>query len=251
LTHPPAADRVVKVQEVVAETRAGGTATNAAEFERYLDGLIFGDSREKGIVRGSEFIHPILRFAIRFPQTWDVTNSNEQVTAQPGESSNIGMVLQLGSGTGPLQQLAPAQMSQAGWTQVSGQRTSINGLDAYVGTYQGVSGDTRVTVEAAHVRSGDQIYIIAGIAPSSTFNAASRTFSSAIQTFRSISRDEADRVQPSRIDFYTVRAGDTWESIARRAAEGGVKASSLAIMNGSDPGSRPRAGERIRIVVPG
>jgi predicted Zn-dependent protease len=58
-------------------------------------------------------------------------------------------------------------------------------------------------------------------------------------------------VQPSRIDFYTVRSGDTWESIARRADEAGVKPSTLAIMNGSEPGSRPRVGERIRIVVPG
>ena len=46
------------------------------------------------------------------------------------------------------------------------------------------------------------------------------------------------------------RGGDTWETIARRA-DGVVKASTIAIMNGSTVSTPPRAGERIRVVVGG
>jgi hypothetical protein len=52
------------------------------------------------------------------------------------------------------------------------------------------------------------------------------------------------------VDFRVVRDGDTWESLARQAG-GRLKPSTIAIMNGSDPGTPPRPGERIRIIVGG
>lgn len=251
LTHPPAEDRVARVQEAVAAAPATARTTNASAFEQHLDGLVFGDSREKGIVRGSEFLHPILRFAVRFPEGWEVINGDEQVVSRPGETGNRAMVLQLAKGTGNVEQLAQTQMAAAGWQQTSGQRTQLNGLDAYVGVYQGVSGQTPVTVQAAHVRAGDQVFIIAGLAATQEYQGASRTFASAIGTFRGLSRSEADRIQPSRLDFYTARPGDTWESIAKARSDAGVTASTLAIMNGQEPGTSPRPGDRIRIVVGG
>ena len=249
LTHPPAADRVAKVRETVAATTAGGS-TNPAEFEKYLDGLVFGDSREKGMVRDNEFLHPVLRFALRFPQGWEIINTDEQVAAREDESGGSVILLQLTSGSGSVQQVAAAQMSKSGWTELSGERTTVNGLEAFIGTYEAVVDNQRMTTRAAHIRSGQQTYVVAGLAPASSFSGARRTFESAIGTFRALSRDEADRIQPSRVDFYTARGGDTWDSIARTQS-GAIKASTLAIMNGSDPGTQPRAGQRLRIVVAG
>lgn len=251
LTHPPAADRVTRVQEVVAKAPAGARTTNAAEFDRHLDGVVFGDSPEKGVVRNNEFVHPVLRFAVKFPEGWEVANAESQVTARQSEASNVAMLLQLVEGGAPVQQLGPDQMAKAGWTEVSGDRTSINGLDAYVGTYEGVSQGTRLRIMAAHVRAGSQTYVVAGLAPAGQFPAASSTFSSAIRTFRTLSPAEAGAIHPDRVDFYVVRNGDTWESIARRASGGRTKASTLAIMNGSAPSSPPRTGDRIRVVVAG
>jgi predicted Zn-dependent protease len=72
-----------------------------------------------------------------------------------------------------------------------------------------------------------------------------------VASFRPLSAQEAASLQPNRVDLYTVRAGDTWESIAARAAEGTVKPSTLAIMNHHDPAEPPPAGARIKIVVAG
>ena len=52
------------------------------------------------------------------------------------------------------------------------------------------------------------------------------------------------------MDIYTVRRGDTWESIAERSG-GLIKPSTLAIMNNYDPEQAPRSGDRIKIVVEG
>ena len=73
--------------------RAGGTWT--VDRDGYLariDGIVFGDNPEDGVVRGNVFLHPPLRFAIEFPDGWEITNSDEQVVAQePG--NKVFMVL--------------------------------------------------------------------------------------------------------------------------------------------------------------
>jgi predicted Zn-dependent protease len=251
LTHPPAEDRVERVQQAVAAAPSGPSTTNAAALERQLDGLVFGDSREKGIVRGREFLHPILRLALSFPEGWEVMNGDTQVVAREAETGNVAMLLQVVQGSGPVQLLGPAEMLKAGWRHTSGAPATINGLDAYLGTYEGAIENTPVHIQAAHVRSGDQTYVIAGVAPAQLFQAAAPKFASSIRTFRALTRAEADRIQPNRVDFYVARPGDTWASIASGAAGGTVGPSTLAIMNGRVPSEPPAAGDRLRIIVAG
>ncbi len=252
LTHPPAADRIEQLQESIAAARAkGGTQTNPTEFERMIDGIVVGDSREKGMVRGNDFVHPVMRFSLEFPQGWEIMNGAQQVTAVPDEQASVALLLQLSSNRNASpQQAARADMSGAGLQQTSGGATRINGLDAYVGTYEGVMENQRVVFRVAHIRSGDQMYVVAGLATPNNFNQADRIFAQTIQSFRQLSAGEAERIQPDRLDYYTVRQGDTWESLARRGASP-LRPETLAIMNGSDPGTPPRAGARIRVLVGG
>ena len=43
---------------------------------------------------------------------------------------------------------------------------------------------------------------------------------------------EASQVRPNRLSYYTVKLGDSWQSIAQRAGRGITNAATLAIMNG-------------------
>jgi predicted Zn-dependent protease len=56
-------------------------------------------------------------------------------------------------------------------------------------------------------------------------------------------------VRPNRLDFYVVRPGDSWQSIAARAGHNLVSASTLAIMNDHEVSEQPQPGDRIKIVV--
>jgi predicted Zn-dependent protease len=251
MTHPPAADRVTRLQEVIAAAQApGATTTNAAALEQHLDGIVFGDSREKGIVRGNQFFHPVLGFALQFPNGWEIMNTDEQVTAVENENANVGIVLQLAEGTGSLEQTARSRMNAAGFRELNGGRETINGLPAYVGTYQGASNGNTLVVRAAHIQASDRTYLLAGLATPNDFNRVDNAFDATILSFRPLRGAEAEAIQPNRVDFYGVRGGDTWESIAARSG-GAIKASTLAIMNGSSPTTPPRAGERIRVIVGG
>ena len=66
-----------------------------------------------------------------------------------------------------------------------------------------------------------------------------------------MSQDEANAIEPNLIDLYTAREGDTWQSIAQRAGNGLVRASTLAIMNDHAIDEQPKAGTRLKIVVAG
>ena len=83
------------------------------------------------------------------------------------------------------------------------------------------------------------------------FDLVDRDIQPALQTFRQLSPQEASNVRPNRIEFYVVRQGDSWQSIAARQSKGFVNAATLAIMNDRDVSAQPQPGDRVKIVVEG
>jgi predicted Zn-dependent protease len=253
-THPEPLARVAEIKPVVSQLKAGRTdfVTNREALERRIDGLIVGDNPEQGVTRDSTFLHPPLRFRIDFPPKWDIANSPRQVVAKAPDA-DVFMLLQLVSPPQGqnVRDVALSHMQAAGFRAVSGDLTTINGLDAFVGVYQGqIEGLGDVASRAAHIAHGGAYYLVAGLVPPAGFDRMDGAFTASIRSFRPLTVAEAQAIRPSRIDFYTVRAGDTWASIAERSG-GAVRPSTLAVMNHSAPDAAPRVGARIRIVVSG
>src|SRR5688500_2210083 len=143
-THPAPADRVEKVQSYIAQARVRPVGTSGraaqideAEFLRRVDGLVFGDSPSQGIVRGNTFLHPDLRLSIAFPRGWESQNTKSQVMAKAPEQNEFMLLQLVPNASGSIEQVAQGTMANAGFRQLNGQRAQVNGLDAYVGTYQG------------------------------------------------------------------------------------------------------------------
>jgi predicted Zn-dependent protease len=264
-THPQPENRAARVTETVKKVRteAEGGPFDAAQGRPWtvdrdgylarIDGIVFGDNPEDGVVRGSTFLHPPLRFAIEFPQGWDITNSDEQVVAQePG--NKVFMVLRtIEARVGrSLDQAAQQHMRESGYKPTDMAPATVGGLQAVIGTYEGnASGIGKVTARGAHVVLGRSTFFIGGIASPELYSRVSGDFDRAIQSFRQMSQDEAEAVEPNLIDLYTAREGDTWQSIAQRAGKGLVSASTLAIMNDHAIDEQPKPGTRLKIVVAG
>jgi predicted Zn-dependent protease len=253
-THPDPLSRVDEIQPTVQKLKAAGGSfsTNREAFAQRIDGIVYGDNPEQGIARGSAFLHPVLRFRIDFPERWEISNSPQQVVAKaPG--ADVFMILQLveqPKGRN-IQEIAQNSMSGAGFRFVRGDRSTINGLDAFVGQYQGQIQDLgQVSARAAHIAYDGKVYVVAGLAPPDAFPQADNAFLTSVRSFRSMTAAEAENIRPNRVDFYVVRAGDTWQSVAERSG-GVITPATLAVMNNSAPGSTPQAGSRIKIVVGG
>jgi predicted Zn-dependent protease len=266
-THPEPLARVKDVQPLVQQFRGGRSdlTTDRESLQRRIDGVIFGDNPEQGVTRGSAFLHPPLRFRLDFPANWQIANSPQQVVAKAPDA-DVFLVLQLleqrrqgvaGDREQPLPQggdietIAINSMQRAGFRAIEGGRTTISGLPAFVGVYQGqIEGMGAVASRAAHIAYDNRVYMIAGIVAPDLFQQADPAFTSTIRSFRQLSSAEAEAIRPYRVDLYVVRQGDTWAGLAERSG-GNIKPATLAIMNGSNPGSAPAVGTRIKIVVEG
>ena len=253
-THPEPLARVKEIQPEVQQLSAGrtGLVRNRDAMLRAVDGIIYGDNPEQGVVRGASFIHPPLRFRIDFPNGWDIQNTPEQVMAKaPG--ADVYMLLeqvQMPRGNG-VDNIARAQMESAGFRMLSGSRDRINGLDAFIGLYQGsLQGLGDVRVRAAHIVHNGNVYLVAGFAAPNIFDPLDSAMLMSLRSFKPLTADEAAAVHPNRIDIYVVRPGDSWESIAERSG-GVIKPATLAVMNGAEPNSQPMVDARIKIVVGG
>jgi predicted Zn-dependent protease len=253
-THPDPGSRVVKAEPVAG--KFGSDAAKAVNRDQYLDrirGLVFGDRIEDGVVRGNEFLHPLLRLGVTFPEGWELTNIPEAVMAQePG--TNHFMVLQEVEGprAGTIAEMAVASMQRSGYTVVDGRLERVNGNEAHIGLYRGNAKDVgKVVMRAAHIAIGRQLYVIAGFAPETEFEQVDKEIAPSLQTFRQLSAAEASRIRPNRIDFHVVRSGDSWQSIAAREGRSFVNAATLAIMNDREIHVQPTPGERVKIVIEG
>jgi predicted Zn-dependent protease len=266
-THPDPGSRVTKAEPV-----AGQFVSDAAKVvhrDQYLErinGLVFGDKPEDGVVRGSEFVHPLLRIGVKFPEGWELTNTESAVLAQEPGTQHF-MVLQevqqpgLRQGFGAqtprsIGEAAVAAMRSAGYTVVDGRVDRINGNDAHIGLYRGNARDVgSVLMRTAHIAinhtGGRQLYVVAGFAPEKEFELVDRDILPAVQTFRQLSAAEASAIRPNRLSFYVVRAGDSWQSIAARQGKSFVNAATLAIMNDRDVSVQPQPGDRVKIVTEG
>ena len=261
-THPDPGMRVTRAEPVA--TKFGSAESKTVNHDQYLDrirGLVFGDNPKDGIVRGTEFVHPLLRIGVKFPDGWELTNTPSAVMAQEPGTQHF-MVLQqveqpLGQGyrpqtSMPIADVAIAAMRKAGYANVDGTMQKINGNDAYVGVYRGNAKDVgKVMMRAAHIAIGRELYVVAGFAPEAEFPVVDRDIQAAARTFRQLSTQEASNIRPNRVEFYVVRQGDSWQSIAARQSKGFVNAATLAIMNDRDVSAQPKPGERVKIVVEG
>jgi predicted Zn-dependent protease len=252
-THPEPAERVVEAQPIVKKF-ASDTATEVGRdryFDR-IDGLVVGDNREDGIVRGHRFLHPTLRFALEFPEGWEIINTPDQVAAQEPGQKHYMLLQRVDAPIGrTLEEVAVRSMNAARFRRAEGQAASLNGADAYVGVYQGeLNGLGRVVMRAAHIQQGRQVFLLAGFAPEPEFARVERDIAAAIASYRPLTQREADEIEPNRLNFYVVRVGDSWQSIAARGGNL-VRATDLAIMNNHSVADQPKPGLRIKVVVEG
>ncbi|HEX6209967.1 MAG TPA: M48 family metalloprotease [Methylomirabilota bacterium] len=249
-THPEPAARVDEVLPLARELAAkrGQLAVDQADYLQQVDGVLYGPDPREGVIRGRQFLHPVLRFAVTYPSGWPVMNGKTQVVAQAPEQPAYAFLQLADLPAGDLDRAAVQWMANAGFQPVEGGLTDVNGLRAFAGTYAGaVEGLGRVGVLAAHVPHGNQVFMVAGLAAESRFNAYRNEFNAFIRSFRRLSAAEAGRVTPDRVTLYTTRQGDTWSGLAEQSG-GAVTAQELAVINGSPPGDRLTAGRRIKLI---
>ncbi|MEE4207024.1 MAG: M48 family metalloprotease [Erythrobacter sp.] len=245
-THPNPAARVREALAKAAPLAPG--VTNTDTFLTRIDGLLYGDDPEQGIIEGLRFIHPDLRLTFTVPQGYYMVNGTRavQINGQVGQAQ-----MSLAPYTGDLdryvrgvfaavggenQRLAPQEI----------RRTRVNGLEAAVGTARINAQNGQIDVVVyAYEFTPDRAYHFVAVTPAGRAGA----FAPMFQSMRRISQQEATNVVPKQIDVVTVGRGDTVASLARRMAYPTAQEERFRVLNSLGSGDRLTAGQKVKIVV--
>lgn len=244
-THPDPASRVQNALQLAA----GGTGvTNRDTFLTRIDGLIYGDDPEQGVIEGRQFIHPELRLTFTAPQGTYMVNSTRAVSINGDQgraqlslapynndlNAYVGSVFQkIG---GDQQTLRPSSI----------QRTTINGLPAAYGTARVNNGQQEIDVTVfAYEFANDQAYHFQTVTPAGQAG----NFNAMYQSMRRISASEAGQVVPRRVDIVTAGRADSVRSMAQRMAYDDAQEARFRVLNGLSSNDQIVPGRKYKIVL--
>ena len=258
MSHPDPAKRVRDVHAKVTElagmaSSANFEAPNRSEYVRMLDGVITGNSTQHLVVkdnviydRGHGLVinaprgwtastEPGILFAMR-PQGRQTSSSSyfvaQEVSARELQGRDAQNAVRI-----RLEQMGLRYLGSREARMQSGERFA---LDVWQGQTQGGA----VGVETTQFTHGDHVAVFMFVSPS-----ISRT-SSGLGTIlgqMSVNASRARSVDPPRINIGTVRSGESWADLARRATGNTRDAEVVANINGFDLNTTPPAGMAVKL----
>ncbi len=244
-THPDPASRVQNARQLA---QGGSGVVNRDTFMSRIDGMIYGDDPEQGVIEGRQFIHPQLRLSFTVPQGTYMVNGTRAVTIT-GDQGRSQMTV--GPYSGDLNSYVRNVFTALGGEQQqvtpsSIERTTVNGLPAAYGTARVNNGQQEVDVTVfAYEFSNDTAYHFASITPAGQAG----TFNSLYQSMRRISASEANAVVPRRLDVVTAGRGDTVRTMASRMAYTDGQEARFRVLNGLSSNDQLVPGREYKLVV--
>jgi predicted Zn-dependent protease len=247
-SHPRTPDRV---QRAIAEAGAPveGAAVNRDRYLQQIDGMAWGPDPRDGVIEGTTFIHPGMRFAFKAPSGMKLKNSPQAVV---GQGNNAAMIFDMAAApSGSLEQYVASQWQEG--AKVSNVQTfQVNGMEAATGVTTGTIDNTQVTVRMVAIRaSAKAVYRFMYATPPSSFNAMDQQFIASAQSFRGISAEEASGYAPKRIRVVTVREGDTVASLSQQMQVEDDPSGWFRVLNHLGANEQLEAGQKVKIVVKG
>lgn len=243
-THPDNDTRLKEVVGAASKYAKGSTFEGKSEYLRAVDGIVFGESASQGVVRGSDFYHAELGFALQFPVGWQVKNLPDRVQAfSPPRDGLMEMRLidkPLATAAETMRQYLKLP---EGTTVESG---SVQGMPAAFATYYQSSGRP---IRAGLILLGGKGFVVAGTAKSAAeFNRYTGNINSSIRSFHRITDEERRLARPLKVRLYTAKKGDTFAGLARGSPLGKHAEGYLRLMNSAYPRGEPAPGQLLKVV---
>lgn len=248
-SHPRTPDRV---QKAIAEAKepVANPVVNRDRFLQQIDGMVWGTDPKDGVIKGTTFIHPALRFAFDAPKGMKLQNKPDSVI---GAGNNAAMIFDLAD---KVPSGALSQYVASGWQEGAKisdvQSFQVNGMEAATGLAKGTINDTAVVVRLVAIRqSAKTVYRFMYAAPPDSFDSLDQRFLASAQSFREISAQEASGYRAKRIRVITVQPGDTVASLAQQMQVEDAPADWFRVLNHLGANAKLEAGQKVKIVVEG
>lgn len=246
-THPDPGARVSRAAQRAQAAGGSGRATNREAFLQAIDGMLYDDDPAQGVVEGRNFRHPQMRIGFTAPQGFAMQNGSDAVViaGNGGQAQFRG-----GRYDGSLSRYVDAAFRSLSNNQMSAPQlraTRINGIEAAYGTIRANtrSGPVDATV-FAYAPGGSTAYHFVLITPAGS---GVGPLSPLVESFRTLSPQEAGSIRPRRVRVVTVAPGDSVASLSARMAYADARETRFRVLNALRAGDQVTPGRKVKLIV--
>jgi predicted Zn-dependent protease len=246
-SHPSNDQRLQNITALASQYKGQYDDEGRARYLKAIAGLEFGDSPAQGLVRGRNFYHASLGFALTAPAGWQVVNGSEQLTVV-NAARDAAMVLrpvppQAGkSHTDILRNVFKP-------TQGNTEAVQINGLSAtrFTGLRANSQGQ-QVAVQATVVSGpGDATYLLQFSGKDSqALQRESSSLREAEGSFRALTAQDRAAAKPWAIRTVAYPKGGFAELVKTSPLANAQQ--QLRLINGYYGGGEPKPGQLVKVV---
>jgi predicted Zn-dependent protease len=248
-SHPSADQRLQQAVGEAKKFKTGATTKVAREeYDRLLDGVIFGDSPREGVRRGSSFYHRDLNFAVDFPEGWKVSNKPKAVTATAPDGAALLDLRAFDTGkTRDPREFLSTRLETGDLTReakLEGGKLLGHTAVANIHTPFG-NRDTRASV----VFHGPKALVLFGATKASgELDKYDAPFLAAARSLRPLDAREKKFADGLRLKVRKAAAGETFAGLAKKSPLNAHGESILRLINAKFPNGEPKPGEPIRVI---
>lgn len=248
-THPLTGERVARAGTISKDYPATRGRVGEADYLAAIDGMLYGNRREYGFVMGRVYAHPIRRITFTVPHGFALQAESRRVTAIGPEDSILLVEPSRLLFDGTMEDYLTGTWGK-GIELRDVRALEVNGMAGATGWMRRDSpaGLFDFRLLAVHVEPG-VIYRFLFATRAHMTERLSEDMRRTTYSFRRLSGDEADALQPQRIRVVTASDGDSVESLAAQTTFGDDAAARLSVLNGLE-GSEVPAGRLVKLVRP-
>lgn len=259
-SHPDPQKRVRdvegKIKDIVAKNpTATARAPMREPYVRVVDGLMTGNSTERVTIRGGTVYDREHGMILQAPQGWVPSAAEGGMFTMAPRSNGRQQQQQMGLVAQEVddrqlqgynvQNAVRNQFQQMGLQYIGSRNTALRtGQQFTIDEWGGQTDYGVVGVETTQFPHGDHVAVFMFIAPGVQRNQSPLAD---ILGRAVIDPVRAREAPPARIRVDTVRAGDTWSSLAQRATTNARDAEAVANMNGFDVTQQPPVGTLVKL----
>ena len=253
-SHPATGNRVTRARDLARGVELRNLLrVGERDYMRAIDGMVYGDSRAQGFVRGKTFSHPELRFEYSVPDSFTITNSARAVRAS-GPNGATFTLESGGKADGSLRKFitrkwAPGIAKKSTVGKLQGLKEySKNGLRAATAYLpikrKGKDWVAQLTV----VELNGRFMRLTGLAQTGD-KRTRRDLGRAALTMRALSSREAGAMQAYRLRTHTVRSGDTVAKLTRSMPYRDRREERFLTINGLRSSRDLRSGDIVKLIT--
>jgi predicted Zn-dependent protease len=245
-THPRTTERIERAAAL------GRIGTGRREQDAYLsaiDGLLYGEDPELGLIKGQSLVHPKLGIRFDVPQGFRLISGARQITAQgPGGATIAFDTVRADSG-----ELAMDDYIRRIWGRTmqlsDAVRLPLAGFEAAAATSRIQTRRGPLDLRLVAIAADRTIHRFLFLTPPQMAASLAADLRGVPDSFRRLTPAEVADAAPRRLRVHVVQAQDSRETLIARTAADPVRDRRFDLINGLVDGGLPPAGTLVKLIV--